>query len=62
MEVRILRQKECGSVFYCGADLLSDNLYVGRRFDIARMDSLVYDLGILYNQDLDSLVMEMDFN
>ena len=53
---------KCGPVFYSGADLLSDNLYVSRRFDIARVDSLVYDLGNLNYQDLDSLVLEMDFN
>ena len=53
---------KCGPVFYSGADLLSDNLYVGRRFDITRMDSLVYDLGSLFYQEFDSLVLEMDFN
>ena len=53
---------KCGPIFYSGADLLSDNMYVGRRFETARKDSLVYDLGSLSYQDLDSLVLEMDFN
>ncbi len=51
---------ECGPVFYSGADLLSDNLYVNRRYDIARTDSLVYDLSKVNYQELDSLVVEMD--
>lgn len=51
---------KCGPVFYSGADLLSDNLYVNRRYDVARKDSLVYDLGSVNYLELDSLVLEMD--
>jgi hypothetical protein len=52
---------KCGPVYYSGADLLSDNMYICRKFDIGRLDSLVYDLGNTNYQELDSLVLEMDF-
>ena len=52
---------KCGPVFYSGADLLSDNMYISRKFDVGRLDSLVYDLGNTNYQELDSLVLELDF-
>lgn len=52
---------KCGPVYYSGADLQSDNMYISRKFDVGRLDSLVYDLGTVNYQDLDSVVIEMDF-